>query len=256
VRIIEPGEAAAVRAGEVPRHLGVIMDGNGRWAQMRDLSRSEGHAAAEAAVVATVDASLELGVRWLSAYAFSTENWRREVAEVAFLMRFDEWLLRKERREELRDKGVQIRFLGRLDDERIPERSREWLAETAEMTARNDRLVLAIAFNYGGRAELVDACAKLARDPAAEITEESLQAAMYAPDMPDLDLVVRTSAEQRLSNFFPWHAAYAEFVFTETLWPDFREGHLYSAVAEYQNRRRRKGAATPPGAHIDLGVRS
>jgi undecaprenyl diphosphate synthase len=246
MRIIEADQVADVRAGEVPAHVGVIMDGNGRWAQMRTLTRSQGHAAAEDAVVATVDACLDLGVRWLSAYAFSTENWTREVEEIAFLMRFDEWLLRKERRDELNEKGVQIRFLGRLDDPRIPEDSRDWLRETAALTEHNTRMVLGIAFNYGGRAEIVDAARALVAQGVApeEVTEERLAAELYAPDMPDMDLVVRTSSEHRTSNFFPWQATYAELVFLDTLWPDFREGHLYSAVAEYQARRRRMGAAS------------
>lgn len=246
MRIIEADQIPEVRAGEIPTHVGVIMDGNGRWAQMRSLTRSEGHAAAEEAVVATVDACLDLGVSWLSAYAFSTENWTREVEEIAFLMRFDEWLLRKERRDELNEKGVQIRFLGRLDDPRIPVDSRDWLTETAALTAHNTRMVLGIAFNYGGRTELVDAARTLiARGIAPEdVTEDVLASALYAPDMPDMDLVIRTSSEHRTSNFFPWQATYAELVFLDTLWPDFREGHLYSAVAEFQARRRRMGAAS------------
>ncbi|MGH2702800.1 MAG: polyprenyl diphosphate synthase [Actinomycetota bacterium] len=246
MRIIEAAEVEAVAQGEIPRHIGCIMDGNGRWAQMRGLPRKKGHEAAEPAVVATVDACLSLGVEWLSAYAFSTENWKREDEEVSFLMRFEEWLLRRDQRDSLNAKGVQIRFLGRLDDSRIPSASRDWLMETQAMTAANTRLVLAIAFNYGGRAELVDAVNKLlvARLTGA-VTEDDLERAMYVADMPDLDLVVRTSAEQRLSNFLPWHATYAELVFTDTLWPDFREWHLYSAVAEFQTRRRRRGAATP-----------
>lgn len=253
MRIIEGRDIDTVRAGEIPAHVGVIMDGNGRWAQMRDMARSEGHRAAEQAVMSTVDACLSLGVGWLSAYAFSTENWSRDTQEIAFLMRFEEWLLHKDRRDELNEKGVQIRFLGRLSDERIPDDSLAFIEETTELTAANDSLVLAIAFNYGGRAELVDAFKRLqARgvDPGA-IDEAMLASSMYAVDMPDMDLVIRTSAEQRLSNFFPWHSTYAELVFSETLWPDFREWHLYSAVAEYQGRRRRKGAAhSSPGARI------
>jgi undecaprenyl diphosphate synthase len=213
---------------------------------MRSLTRSEGHAAAEDAVSATVDACLELGVRWLSAYAFSTENWTRDPEEIAFLMKFDEWLLRKERRDELHEQGVQIRFLGRLDDPRIPEQSREWLYDTAELTASNRRLCLCIAFNYGGRAEIVDAARALLASGMSpgDVTEDKFASFFYAPDMPDMDLVIRTSSEQRMSNFFPWQSTYAELVFLDTLWPDFREGHLYSAVAEFQARRRRMGAAT------------
>ena len=158
-------------------------------------------------------------------------------------MSFEEWLLRKERRDELNEKGVRIRFLGRLDDPRIPERSREWLTETQELTEHNTRLQFCIAFNYGGRAEIVDAARSAAAD-GVEVTEASLRERMYLPDMPDMDLIVRTSGEQRLSNFFPWQGTYAELVFTETLWPDFRRWHFYSAVAEFQRRRRRMGAAT------------
>ncbi len=222
------------------------MDGNGRWAQMRNLPRSEGHRAAEEAVAATVEACLFLGVEWLSAYAFSTENWMRDPEEVAFLMRFEEWLLHKDRRDDLNRKGVRITFVGRLEDDRIPSDSQAFIRETTDLTAGNDRLVLAIALNYGGRAEMVDAVRQLVRentDPA-KVDEAAIAAAMYSPGMPDMDLVIRTSAEQRLSNFFPWHSTYAEFVFSDTLWPDFREWHLYSAVAEFQARRRRKGAAS------------
>ncbi|HEX8581813.1 MAG TPA: polyprenyl diphosphate synthase, partial [Acidimicrobiales bacterium] len=186
---------------------------------------------------------------------FSTENWTREPDEVGFLMSFDEWLLRKERRDELIEKGVRVRFLGRLDDLKIPDRSKEWLVETEEVTRHGDRLQFCVAFNYGGRAEIVDAVRSAVADGLApdEVTEDALRVRMYAPDMPDLDLVVRTSAEHRTSNFFPWHATYAELVFTDTLWPDFRAWHLYSAVAEYQTRRRRRGAAVAEsqavGAH-------
>jgi len=246
VRIIEEAQLATVREGEIPVHVGCIMDGNGRWALMRDMARIHGHQAAEESVVSTVDAALELGVSWLSVYAFSTENWTRDRDEVTFLMSFDEWLLRRSRRDELNDKGVRIRFAGRLDDPQIPQKSRDWLLETEDLTKGNDRLQLCIAFNYGGRAEIVDAVRSLAASgqSIADLTEEEFAGHLYVPEMPDLDLVIRTSAEHRLSNFFIWHSTYAEFVFTETLWPDFRGWHLYSAVAEYQTRRRRMGAAT------------
>ncbi len=259
MRTLEASQREAVRAGEIPNHIGCIMDGNGRWALMRwsdggdmDASseahtRVKGHRAAEEAVISTIDAALELGVKWLSVYAFSTENWARDQVEVSFLMSFDEWLLRKERRDELNKKGVRIRFVGRLDDPRIPLRSREWLAETEELTAYNERLTLCIALNYGGRSEIIDAVERLvalrSTDSTVEIDEAIFSSYMYAADMPDIDLLIRTSGEQRLSNFFPWHSTYAELVFIDTLWPDFRGWHLYSAVAEYQTRRRRKGAA-------------
>lgn len=234
-----------VAAGEIPRHVACIMDGNGRWAQMRGLTRSNGHEAAEEAVDAAVDACLELGVEWLTVYAFSTENWSRDPAEVAFLMSLQEWLLRDEKRQRFKRLGVRFRFIGDLDDPRIPDACRTWLRECEEITAHNDRLQFCIAFNYGGRDEIVHAVRHLVASGADpdKIDESCVAASMYAPDMPDIDLVIRTSAEYRLSNFFPWHTAYAEFVFLDTLWPDFRVGHLYSAVAEYQSRRRRKGTS-------------
>jgi undecaprenyl diphosphate synthase len=243
MRIIEGPELERVLAAEIPVHVGCIMDGNGRWAIMRDEERTEGHRAAEAAVYSTVIGALRLGVRWLSLYAFSTENWKRNAMEIEFLMEFQEWLLHEERVTELRDLGVRIRFCGRLDDPRIPQRSRDYLRDIEGRTAHNDRLNLVIAFNYGGRAEIVDAVRQLVAEgiDAELVDEAAIGSRMYLPDMPDLDLVVRTSAEHRLSNFFPWQATYAEFVFTETLWPDFRAWHLYSAVAEFQSRRRRMG---------------
>lgn len=229
----------------VPAHIACVMDGNGRWATQRGLKRTEGHAAGEEALFDAVEGALELGVKWLTVYAFSTENWRRNPAEISFLMDFSEWLLHETRVEELRELGVRIRFVGRLDDERIPQRSRDYLNDISARTAHNSKLQLVIAFNYGGRAEIIDAVRTLmvdAVDPQT-MTEADLEARLYLPEMPDVDLVVRTSAEHRLSNFLLWQASYAEFVFTETLWPDFRAWHLYSAVAEYQSRRRRMGAA-------------
>ncbi|MSW19597.1 MAG: di-trans,poly-cis-decaprenylcistransferase [Actinobacteria bacterium] len=245
MRIVEASEMALVAEGEIPRHVACIMDGNGRWAQMRNLTRSVGHEAAEESVDAVVDGCLALGVKWLTVYAFSTENWKREPAEVAFLMSLQEWLLREEKRQRFKRIGVRLRFLGDLDDPRVPDACRNWLRECEEMTAHNDGLEFCIAFNYGGRAEIVDAVKSLvaAGTPADQIDEAAVHAAMYEPSMPDIDLLIRTSSEYRLSNFFPWHSTYAEFVFMDTLWPDFREGHLYSAVAEFQQRRRRKGSS-------------
>jgi len=249
MRLIEATEMESVREGEIPGHVSCIMDGNGRWAAMRDMTRSQGHAAAEDAVDAAVDACLELGVRWLSVYAFSTENWTREPAEVAFLMSLHEWLLRDEKRRRFRDIGVRLRFIGDLEDPRIPADCRKWLDECEQMTLHNEKLQFAIAFNYGGRAETLHAVQQLirqGRDPD-KLDEDDLARAMYDPEMPDIDLLIRTSSEYRLSNYFPWHSAYSEFVFIDTLWPDFRGGHMYSAVAEYQSRRRRKGGVPVTG---------
>ncbi len=250
MRIVEAEEFPLVRGGLIPQHVSCIMDGNGRWAQMRDLTRSDGHAAAEDAVDAVVDGCIELGVEWLSVYAFSTENWAREPAEVQFLMSLQEWLLREEKRQRFKDIGVRMRFVGDLDDPRIPDPCRNWLLECEDMTKQNDTLEFAIAFNYGGQAEMLHAVKSLVRSgvDVTDLDEASFRRHLYCPDMPDIDLLIRTSAEQRVSNYFPWHTAYSEFVFTDTLWPDFRVGHLYSAVAEFQSRNRRKGGTAVSGS--------
>ncbi len=225
----------------VPRHVGVVMDGNGRWAQKRGLPRTEGHAAGEEALFDTVEGALELGVRWLTVYAFSTENWKRPIDEVRYLMGFNESILVR-RRDELHERGVRIRFVGRRDW-RVPRRLLRRMDEALELTAANRTMTLTIAFNYGGRAEIVDAVRALVEEgtPASGVTEKAIRAHMYAPDMPDPDLVVRTSGEYRVSNFLLWELAYSELVFTDVLWPDFRREHLFEAVREFQQRDRRFG---------------
>ncbi len=250
MRIVEAEEFGHVRAGLIPRHVSCIMDGNGRWAQMRDLTRSDGHAAAEDAVDAAVDACIELGVQWLSVYAFSTENWQREPAEVQFLMSLQEWLLREEKRQRFNDIGVRMRFVGDLDDARIPDACRDWLRDCEKLTRDNEALEFAIAFNYGGQAEMLRAVRSIVESGSdvSELDKTTFRKHLYCPEMPDIDLLIRTSAEQRVSNYFPWHTAYSEFVFTDTLWPDFRVGHMYSAVAEYQSRNRRKGGMAATGS--------
>jgi undecaprenyl diphosphate synthase len=225
----------------VPRHVACVMDGNGRWASQRGLPRTEGHAAGEAALLDTVEGALDIGVQWLTMYAFSTENWRRPPDEVRYLMHFNESLLVR-RRDELHDKGVRIRFAGRRDW-RVPRRVLRRMDESAALTAGNRRMTLTMAFNYGGRAEIVDAVRRLVADgvPAERIDERALRARFYHPDTPDPDLVVRTSGEYRISNFLLWELAYSELVFTDVLWPDFRRTDLFAAVAEYQRRERRYG---------------
>jgi undecaprenyl diphosphate synthase len=217
------------------------MDGNGRWATQRGLPRTEGHAAGEAALMDAVEGGLELGIGWLTVYAFSTENWRRPADEVRYLMGFNESLL-KRRRDELHDKGVRIRFAGR-SDWRVPRRVVRRMEESAELTAGNKKLTLTIAFNYGGRAELVDAVRALveAGTKPEKIDEKAIRSHLYHPDQPDPDLVIRTSGEHRMSNFLLWQIAYSELVFTEVLWPDFRREDLFEAVAEFQRRERRYG---------------
>ncbi len=228
----------------VPSHVAAVMDGNGRWAQQRGLKRTDGHAAGEEALLDAVRGALELGVEWLTVYAFSTENWRRPTAEVRYLMGFNESLLVR-RSHELHEMGVRIRFIGRRDW-RVPRRLLKRMNESVELTKNNRKLTLTIAFNYGGRAELVDAVndALAAGEP---ITEESIEAHLYDPEMPEVDLWIRTSGESRISNYLIWQAAYAELVFTDTFWPDFRRTHLADAVREYQQRDRRFGGLTEPG---------
>jgi len=241
----EVARRAAVEASG-PKHVAIVMDGNGRWAQRRGLKRTEGHAAGEAALFDTVEGALEIGLEWLTVYAFSTENWRRPLDEVRFLMGFNERLL-VARRDELNGKGVRVRFIGRRGG-RVPRRVRKRIEETEALTARNRRLTLTFAFNYGGRAELVDAVREIAAAAAegrldpARIDERTLQRHLYAPDMPDPDLLVRTSGEHRISNYLLWQLAYSELDFTDVLWPDFRRKHLFRAIDEFHQRERRFGA--------------
>ena len=222
----------------IPVHIACVMDGNGRWANERNMVHTEGHAAGEQALVDAVDAALELGVSWLTVYAFSTENWRRPISEVRYLMNFNEQLLLR-RRDDLNAKGVRIRFVGRRDW-RIPRKLLRRIVETEALTAANETLTLSIAFNYGSRAELVDAVKALNAE-GVEPSEEALSARMYDPEMPDVDLWVRTSGEHRISNFLLWQSAYAEFVFVDAFWPDFGRDELFAAVAEFQRRTRRFG---------------
>jgi undecaprenyl diphosphate synthase len=229
----------------LPAHVGIIMDGNGRWAGERGLPRNAGHSAGEEALFDTVEGGLELGLRWLTVYAFSTENWKRPPTEVRFLMNFNRDLLLR-RADDLDERQVRVRFIGRRGRP-VPRSLVDLMASTEQRTARHRRMTLQIAFNYGGRAELVDAARRLAAEAVDgrvrpdRIDERALRARLYGPEAPDVDLLVRTSGEQRLSNFLLWEAAYAELVFTDVLWPDFRREHLKEAVAEFQRRTRRFG---------------
>jgi undecaprenyl diphosphate synthase len=225
----------------IPTHIGCVMDGNGRWAEARGLPRTEGHTKGEDAMFEAIEGALELGVKWLTVYAFSTENWRRPPDEVRFLVNFNEDILIR-RRGELDERGVRIRFVGRRDW-RVPRRIIRRMDETAAMTEKNRRMTLTIAFNYGGRAEIVDAVRALVADkvPAKKIDERAIRSHLYDPEMPDPDLVIRTSGEYRISNFLLWELAYSELVFTDTLWPDFTREHLFDAVREFQGRDRRFG---------------
>ena len=225
----------------VPTHVACVMDGNGRWASARGLPRTEGHGAGEVALLDVVNGALEIGVRWLTLYAFSTENWRRPADEVRYLMGFNESLLMR-RRDELNEKGVQIRFAGRRDW-RVPRRVLKRMDESIDLTRDNTRMTMTMAFNYGGRAEIVDAVKALVAEGVKpdKVDEKAIRKHLYFPDMPDPDLVIRTSGETRISNFLLWEIAYSELVFMDVLWPDFRREHLRDAVREYQQRERRFG---------------
>jgi len=217
------------------------MDGNGRWAQRRGLARTEGHAAGEEALLDATYGALAVGVRALTVYAFSTENWRRPVDEVRYLMNFNRSLLER-RQDELHAEGVRITFSGRRDW-RVPKGVLANIERAEALTRRNKKLTLNIAFNYGGRAEIIDAVQRLVADGVAanKIDEKALRARLYHPELPDPDLVIRTSGEFRISNFLLWEMAYSELVFTDVLWPDFRREDLYSAIEEFQRRVRRFG---------------
>lgn len=232
----------------VPRHVAIVMDGNGRWAKQRGLPRTEGHKAGEASLLDVIRGGIEIGVKYISAYAFSTENWARSPDEVRFLMGFNREVIHR-RRDELDAMGVRVVWSGR--------RPRLWksvideLEYAQERTKDNDTITLQFCVNYGGRAELADAMRSIARDVADgklkpdRITEQTIGRHLYAPDIPEVDLFVRSSGEQRTSNFLVWQLAYAEMVFLDTLWPDFDRRDLWRAIEIYAQRDRRYGGAIP-----------
>ena len=235
---VTPG--AEERLPEVAHSVAIIMDGNGRWAASHGVDVAEGHRAGARALRPVVETAIDLGVDSLAVYAFSTENWARSAEEVGALMEiFGETIDRE--LEDLARQGVRTRFLGRRD--RVPEWLQERMAELERATADRTRLGLWIAFDYGGRAELVEAARRLAASGIApeEIDENALARNLYEPEMPDPDLVIRTSGELRLSNFLLWQSAYAEYVFPDTLWPDFGPAEFRAALEEYASRRRRFG---------------
>ncbi|MDP8957051.1 MAG: polyprenyl diphosphate synthase [Actinomycetota bacterium] len=231
----------------LPRHVAIVMDGNGRWAKQRGLPRTEGHKAGEEALYDVVEGALDVGLEWLTVYAFSTENWKRPPSEVRFLLHFNRTLLRN-RRDDLNGRGTRIRFLGRRDDWRIPKSVLKDMEDAEALTKNNGRLTFTIAFDYGGRTEIVDAVKKLLdeRDRGKlrgeRLTPDSISRRLYRPDMPEPDLLIRTGGEMRISNFLLWQAAYAELWFTPIYWPDFNREHLYEAIRDYQKRDRRFGA--------------
>lgn len=236
----------AIPAELVPAHVAIVMDGNGRWANQRGLPRTEGHRAGEAALLDVVAGAIDIGVRHVSVYAFSTENWKRSPDEVRFLMGFSRDVLRRQR-DQLNEWGVRIRWAGR--------RPRLWrsvineLEVAEERTRSNSVCTLTMCVNYGGRAEIADAARAIAEDVAAgrlkasSVSEKTIQRYLDEPDLPDVDLFLRTSGEQRTSNFMLWQSAYAEMVFMDVLWPDVDRRTLWKAVEEYAARDRRYGGA-------------
>lgn len=249
-RVPQPHRSGALPpkfvAGKVPHHLALVMDGNGRWAEERGLPRTAGHEAGEAALFDVVEGAIEIGVKEVSAFAFSTENWRRSPDEVKFLMGFNRDVIRR-RRDEMNELGVRVRWVGRpkkLWSSVIKE------LETAQtLTEKNKVLTLNMCVNYGGRAEIVDAATSLARDVRAgklaadSITEKIFTQYLDEPKMSDVDLFLRSSGEMRTSNFLPWQSVYAEMVFLDVLWPDVDRRVLWRAVEEYGLRNRRFGKA-------------
>ena len=240
-RVLHP---PAIPQEFLPRHIALVMDGNGRWAEERGMKRTEGHRRGEAVLLDVVDACLALGVPYLSAYAFSTENWRRSAEEVRFLMGFNRDVLRRQRHW-LNERGVRVVWAGR--------RPRLWrsvikeLEAAEELTKDNTKMTLVMCVNYGGRAELVDGIRELAEqvsrgelDPRS-INEKTVSSVMYDPDMPDVDLFLRPSGEKRTSNFLLWQSAYAEMIYQDKLFPDFTPEDLFAAVEEYARRDRRFG---------------
>ena len=224
----------------VPRHVGIIMDGNGRWARERGLPRLAGHRAGTKNIRRVLEASVDLGIKALTIYAFSTENWGRPRPEVMNLMRLISSGIRNEL-DELDARGVQIRHSGRLAG--VSDYLQKQIRGAVERTRHNDTIILNVAFNYGGRAEIVDAIKHVMQEgvPADAVTEELVSRYLYTSGMPDPDLIVRTGGEYRLSNFLIWQAAYAEYYATPTYWPDFDEAELQLAIAIYQGRERRFG---------------
>ncbi|EFK99633.1 MULTISPECIES: isoprenyl transferase [Streptomyces] len=232
----------------VPGHVAVVMDGNGRWAKERGLPRTEGHKVGETVVMDAMKGCLELGIKNISLYAFSTENWKRSPEEVRFLMNFNRDVIAR-RRDEMDELGIRIRWVGRMP--KLWKSVVKELQIAQEQTKDNDALTLYFCVNYGGRAEIADAARRLAEDVAAgrldpsKVSEKTFQDYLYYPDMPDVDLFLRPSGEQRTSNFLLWQSSYAEMVYQDVLWPDFDRRDLWRACVEYAKRDRRFGGAVP-----------
>ncbi len=224
----------------VPRHIGIIMDGNGRWARARGLPRAAGHRAGTEALRGVLRAAVEFGIEILTIYAFSTENWGRPETEVKALLAIFERMIDREL-SELHKEGVQLRHLGQLD--RLIPRLQQKVLDAIEMTKNNQQLTLNVAFDYGGRDELVHAVRRIIADgvPAEQVDDTLISRYLYTAELPDPDMIIRTSGEMRVSNFLIWQGAYSEFYVIPTLWPDFGKDELYQALVNYNQRERRFG---------------
>ena len=237
---------ARVRARPLPRHVAIIMDGNGRWAEARNLPRVEGHRAGADAVRAVTRTARRIGLEALTLYAFSTENWGRPEPEVGALMHLLAEFLESER-DEMMQNAIRLNAIGDL--ERLPGTVREKLAAVRTATAANRGMTLTLALSYGGRQEIVEAARRAAAAKGASLEAGDIEAALWTSGLPELDLLIRTSGERRISNFLLWQCAYAELVFTDVLWPDFRDAELLSAIGEFQARERRFGMTGAQMAH-------
>jgi undecaprenyl diphosphate synthase len=239
---VTDSDAQPADLGQVilPRHVAIVMDGNRRWARLHGLSEGEGHSAGVDAIRPIVEHCADLGVEALSIYAFSRENWARDEGEVQTLFALLEAAIRRETPDLVRQ-GVRVRILGRLDE--LPDQTRASVADALSATSAGHKMTLNVAFNYSGRSEIVDAVRRAIADGLApeQVDEEAIRSRLYTADGPDLDLLIRTGGEQRISNFLIWQAAYAELYFTDTLWPDFAPATLDAALAEYARRSRRFG---------------
>ena len=231
---------ALINRKDVPSHIGIIMDGNGRWARKKSLPRSEGHRRGAEVIEPLMDAALDLGVRAVSLYAFSTENWIRPRSEVVSLWKLLDYFF-GEKIDTLKKRGIRIMHSGLT--ERLPRSTLKTIADAVEETGGNRRLVLNFCINYGGRQEIIGAVNRWLDTPGRgkRITARELEKRLYTADLPPVDLMIRTGGEYRISNFLLWQIAYAELYFADVLWPDFRTGHLYKAIFEYQKRERRFG---------------
>lgn len=232
---------------KLPEHVAIIMDGNGRWAKKRGMTRVMGHQRGAEAVREVVRTSREMGIQWLTLYAFSEENWKRPKSETMALMKLLKRFLKSELKEML-ENGIQLRTIGRTD--KLPEDTRKILLDTIEKTASNRDMVLTLALSYGGRQEILDTILKISKKvengsiTSSDISEKLVSDLLYTADMPDPDLLIRTSGEHRISNFLLWQIAYSEIYITNTLWPDFDKSEYRAAVLDYQKRERRFGAAS------------